>query len=193
MSRPTKTQTRARIVAAASDLFYQQGYHATSVDQVIAAAGVSKPAVYTYFPTKEALCLGYLDERARREGELMESALKDLTTPRGRYVAIIWHVKKRIKAWEYRGCGFTNMLAEFPDQDSPIAVTCKRYLEAQRDLVTSVVQDLKVSSPHYAGLDAQAVADEYSLLIAGAISACQQFREDWPIERAAQRVDRLVG
>lgn len=192
MSARPKSDARERIVNAACDLFYKQGYHSTSVDQVIAAAGVSKPTVYNYFPTKEDLCVGYLEERTRREFEMMDASFENLNTPRERYSAIIQHVKKRIKSWEYRGCGFMNMLAEIPDPKSPIVAISKRYIDANRALIVSVVQEMKDASAEYAHLDVAAVADTYYLLIAGAISTCQECREDWPIDRAVESVELLL-
>jgi AcrR family transcriptional regulator len=47
--------TRRAIVQAASDLFGRQGYAATSVDEIAAAAGVAKGAVYHHFASKERL------------------------------------------------------------------------------------------------------------------------------------------
>jgi AcrR family transcriptional regulator len=192
MSARPKSDARERIVNAACELFFKQGYHSTSVDQVIAAAGVSKPTVYHYFPTKEDLCVGYLEERTQREFDMMDASFKNLTTPKERYSAIIQHVKKRIKSWEYRGCGFMNMLAEIPDPNSPIVAISKRYIDANRDLIVSVVQELKDSSAEYSHLDVKAVADAYYLLIAGAISTCQECRENWPIDRAIESVEVLL-
>jgi AcrR family transcriptional regulator len=192
MSPRIKSDARDRIVNAACELFYQQGYHATSVDQVIAAAGVSKPTVYNYFPTKEELCLGYLEERTRREVAMMNDSFQNLATPHERYSAIIQHVKKRIKSWGYRGCGFMNMLAEFPDSRSPIVAISKQYIDSNRAMIVSVVSALKESSPQYAHLDVKAVADAYYLLIAGAISTCQECRDDWPIDRAIESVEVLL-
>jgi AcrR family transcriptional regulator len=47
--------TRATIVKAATKLFGRQGYGATSVDDVAAAAGVAKGAVYHHFASKDRL------------------------------------------------------------------------------------------------------------------------------------------
>ena len=47
--------TRSAIVTAAADLFARQGYAATSVDEIAAAAGVAKGAVYHHFESKERL------------------------------------------------------------------------------------------------------------------------------------------
>ena len=46
---------RATILAAAKRLFATRGYAATSLDDVAAAAGVSKPVVYDHFDSKRAL------------------------------------------------------------------------------------------------------------------------------------------
>jgi TetR/AcrR family transcriptional regulator, mexJK operon transcriptional repressor len=59
---PTK---RLAILDAARGLFLEHGYASTSVDAVVERAGVSKPTVYSYFPSKEAL----LDAVVRHESE----------------------------------------------------------------------------------------------------------------------------
>ena len=48
---------RERLLAAALELFTARGYAATSVREIVAAAGVSKPALYYYFGSKEGIYL----------------------------------------------------------------------------------------------------------------------------------------
>jgi len=52
-------RTRARIREAANGLFLEQGFEATTVDAIVAAAGVSKGTFYLYFDRKEDLLLEY--------------------------------------------------------------------------------------------------------------------------------------
>ncbi|HEU5270803.1 MAG TPA: TetR/AcrR family transcriptional regulator [Jatrophihabitans sp.] len=54
-AEPASTDTRSRIVAAAVALFAEQGYDATSVNQVVARAGVAKGALYHHFQSKDDL------------------------------------------------------------------------------------------------------------------------------------------
>ena len=47
--------TRGRIINAAWSLFYEQGYEATTIDEIVEASGTSKGSFYHYFEGKDAL------------------------------------------------------------------------------------------------------------------------------------------
>jgi len=59
-------QRRAQILAAAMACFARQGYHATSMDDVVRESGLSVGAIYSYFPSKEDLFLALSDDRAEQ-------------------------------------------------------------------------------------------------------------------------------
>jgi len=50
-----KAERRAQLVLAASRLFAERGFRAVSMEDLAAEAGVSGPAVYRHFASKEAL------------------------------------------------------------------------------------------------------------------------------------------
>lgn len=58
-----KSQTRQVIADTAMDLFRRHGYDAVTVEQVAAAAQVSKKTVFNYFTTKEDLVFARADDR----------------------------------------------------------------------------------------------------------------------------------
>lgn len=67
---PRKRQsTKSRIVKAAWDLFYKNGYDHTTVEDIIAASKTSKGTFYHYFKGKEALLnsLSYLFDQKYEE------------------------------------------------------------------------------------------------------------------------------
>jgi AcrR family transcriptional regulator len=59
-------QRRAQILAAAMTCFARQGYHATSMDDVVRESGLSVGAIYSYFASKEDLFLALSDDRAEQ-------------------------------------------------------------------------------------------------------------------------------
>ena len=69
---------RRAILAAARQLFLQDGYQGTSVDQIAALATVSKQTVYKHFQSKEQLYAAIIDEIAARAGEFVESEMPAL-------------------------------------------------------------------------------------------------------------------
>ena len=77
-NRAEKTRlTRRRIVTAAADLFLDQGYGATTLDQVAARAGVAVQTVYFHYGNKATLLKEALDVAA--VGDDQPVALLDRT------------------------------------------------------------------------------------------------------------------
>ena len=55
-------QRRSQLLLVAVEVFGEQGFHATSMDEVAEAAGVTKPVLYQHFPSKRALYRELLDD-----------------------------------------------------------------------------------------------------------------------------------
>jgi len=70
-ARGRAEKTRAAIRAAANDLFLRDGVEATTVDSIVAAAGVSKGTFYVHFPRKEDLLLEYGARRLARIRDML--------------------------------------------------------------------------------------------------------------------------
>jgi AcrR family transcriptional regulator len=67
--------TRRQLVGAATELFATQGYEATSIDNVLESAGVSRGALYHHFPGKEQLFEAVLEDvEAQLAGEVVAAA-----------------------------------------------------------------------------------------------------------------------
>jgi len=61
-----RDEVRERLAAAATDLFAERGYAATTVDAIVAAADVSKPALYRHFASKQELHMALLEQHRER-------------------------------------------------------------------------------------------------------------------------------
>lgn len=61
--RPTREQTRARLLEAAAETFSERGFQAASLDEVATRAGLTKGAIYSSFSSKEQLFFAVIEER----------------------------------------------------------------------------------------------------------------------------------
>jgi AcrR family transcriptional regulator len=55
-------QRRRQLLDVACGIFAERGFHATAMDELAAAAGVTKPVLYQHFPSKRALFVELLDD-----------------------------------------------------------------------------------------------------------------------------------
>lgn len=76
MSKKNERNTKGRIINAAWDLFYEQGYEDTTVEEIIEKSGTSKGSFYHYFEGKDAL-LGSLSYIFDEEYEKLKDRLLD--------------------------------------------------------------------------------------------------------------------
>lgn len=76
MSKKNEKNTKGKIINAAWDLFYEQGYEDTTVEEIIAESGTSKGSFYHYFEGKDAL-LGSLSYIFDEEYEKLQAKMPD--------------------------------------------------------------------------------------------------------------------
>jgi AcrR family transcriptional regulator len=80
---------RELILAQAAALFARQGYTATSMNQVAAACGISKPTLYHYVQDKHELLLRVAQAHVERLQALVAEVEADALPPRQRLQALI--------------------------------------------------------------------------------------------------------
>jgi TetR/AcrR family transcriptional regulator, transcriptional repressor for nem operon len=110
--------TRGRIVEAAADLIYEHGVERTSLDDVMAASGVSKSQLYHYFADKEALVLEVISRQTERVLEAQRphlEALDSLTALKA------WRdtVVRLNKAVQSKGCPLGSLASELANDSEP--------------------------------------------------------------------------
>ena len=67
--------TRARLFAAASEMFATRGYHATTVDAIAKRAGVAKGTFFVHFATKDAVITDLVRIQTRQAKKARAAAL----------------------------------------------------------------------------------------------------------------------
>ncbi len=68
---------RERLLEGATELFTQKGYAATTVREIVATAGVTKPALYYYFKNKEGIYMELMQGGFSKLDELLATSFGD--------------------------------------------------------------------------------------------------------------------
>ncbi len=71
-----KNARQREILAAARHLFNLKGYYNTTLEEIAQHAEFGKGTIYNYFPSKEALFFGIIDQLARETLEIAESSVE---------------------------------------------------------------------------------------------------------------------
>jgi AcrR family transcriptional regulator len=182
-----------RILDAAQELFYRQGYQATVVNQIIDAAGISKPTFYAHFASKEDLCVAYLRRKRAFDLQAFRTAIAQHADPMERFLAPMRLLKERMAASDFRGCGFFNIMTEVTDMNSPIVHEVRTFNGEFRDLLRDVTKEMLDSRPGKTKADVDHFTDAYGLLFAGALMLSQETRDLAPIDLAVRQVRQLVA
>jgi AcrR family transcriptional regulator len=79
-----KTERRLQILSAARELFAKRGYHQTTIDDIVAQAGVARGTFYLYFEDKRAVFADLIDRFSSR---ITMAIMRIVTDDPGRAVA----------------------------------------------------------------------------------------------------------
>jgi AcrR family transcriptional regulator len=153
---------RARILAAAAELFYKHGIRAVGVEAIAEAAGTNKMTLYRHFTSKDELIAEYLRESAIAADKCWERFEQAHPgDPLAQLMAWIEEMAGHLAQPNERGCALANAAIELPDKDHPARRVIEENKKAQRMRLVRLSEQAGLS-------DAEMLADELHLLIEGA-------------------------
>jgi AcrR family transcriptional regulator len=157
---PARSPARDRLLAAADELFYEEGVHTVGIDRVIEKAGVAKATLYSAFGSKDELVRAYLTARHTGRRERITQGLAAYDTPRERLLGVFDLLAELVAAPGFHGCAFANASAESPPGSAAQEATTE-YRTWVRNLFTDLARDASVPDPG-------ALAGQFVLLYDGA-------------------------
>lgn len=183
---PTRAteKPRERLMAAAYDLFAEQGVSQVGIDAILARSGCAKASLYGHFKSKDDLALAFLDRReALWTRAWLEAEVKARSNDPGTRLLAIFDVfdgwfRKR----SFEGCSFINVLLE-SRPGSPVHRSASAHLRKIRSIVCGLAQEAGLAEP-------EKFAQTWHMLMKGSIvSACEGNRN---AARDAKQAAQLV-
>jgi AcrR family transcriptional regulator len=151
---------RERLLAAADELFYEEGVNLVGIDRVIERAGVAKASLYDCFGSKEELIRSYLQQRHEARQARLRERLSLCATPREKILAVFDSLAEAAAKPDFRGCAFARASAEARPGSS-----VKAMCDASRAWNLELFADLAKQA---GAADPEQVAQQLRLLYDGA-------------------------
>ena len=158
---------RQQLIDMATDLFSENGFHATGIDTILAESGIAKKTLYNHFRTKDELILAVLRQHdSEFRNYLMRQVELAADNPKDRLLAIFDVAEKWFSQNNFFGCIFINAIGEYSKKNSPIREVCREYKNLIHDYIKGLAMDAGVSDP-------DELAYELALLLEGATVTAQ--------------------
>jgi AcrR family transcriptional regulator len=158
--KPGEVSPRARILAAAAELFLRHGIAGVSVGTIVREAATTKPTLYNHFASKDALVAEYLRESAKRfdaywekvEPPCSATALIELS---------MWLAEMADGLIDGWACRLPHAAAELKEKNHPARRVIKTFNALQRGRLTRLCRAAGLRHPSM-------LADALLLLFDGA-------------------------
>jgi len=188
--------TRDQILDAAARLIHLQGYHCTSLDDVLRESGVGKGNFYYHFKSKEELGYAILDQII---ASFLERTLEPcFADPEGRALVQIRCLLDRVlEAQRARncvgGCALGNLASELSDVHEGFRARLASVFAAWRERITLALR----LAQHRGAVDGQcrpeAVADFIVASLEGAILLTKLTKDIAVMEQCVAEMKRYLS
>ena len=183
-------ESRTRILDAALDVFRAKGYAATRVEDICAAAGLTKGSFFHHFKTKEDLAVAAADRWSVVTGEIFRAA--DYHKPADPVDRLLGYVDFRRQLLrgslaEYT-CLLGTLVQEVYDTNPPIRIACEASLSSH---VATLIEDIEAARAAHAP-DATWTAESLALHMQAVIQGAFVIAKSrYDADAAAASLDHL--
>lgn len=189
--------TRSRLVETARVLFLQQGYGATGVKQILAAAGANSGSLYHYFPTKEDLLLAVLDRyRDLLRPLVIDPVFSRIADPVERIFGVLDGYRRMLEITGCRqGCPIGNLALELSDDHPAVRSLIAANFTGWR---TAILECLDAAADRLPDdVDRSALASFVLSVMEGGVMQARAYASPAPFEEAVSMLrdhfDRLLA
>lgn len=169
-------------------LFYEQGYHATGINQIIAEAGIAKASLYHHFPAKTDLLHDYLEQKDTVLFRELDTFLTGSKDARAKLIALFdFRIKRQIDQ-RFGGCAFVKASMEAPEASKTLAIAAQ-HKEHFKRYIKGLVKQLE--GRHL--LLPDQLSDTLYLLMEGAIADAQMMKNKTSLTKAKKIAQQLIN
>ena len=180
--------TRARIIQAAMELFWEKGYGSTSIADILSRSQVNSGSLYYYFPGKQDLLVAVLEEYRDGIGPmLLEPAWEGVADPIDRIFALLARYRELIVMTDcLYGCPIGSLALELHEPDPVVRERMVENFTAWSGAIRNCLEQAGDRLPR--GSDLQAMAEFTLTVMEGGVMQSRTYRDVAFFDRAVAQL-----
>ncbi|RYY99970.1 MAG: TetR/AcrR family transcriptional regulator [Chitinophagaceae bacterium] len=193
MSESKAERTRQLIIEKAAPLFNRKGYADTSLQDVVAATGLSKGAIYGNFANKDELALSVFGYNLGQLRAGMEAALASEQDAVAKLLAFAGFYRAAFRGIAAKGgCAILNAATEADDNYPLLRPRVRAAIRGWEKAVVQVIALGKEQGCIRQEVDAPRYATLFMALIEGGILLSKIMDDPGRLDTALAQVEQLV-
>ena len=176
---------KQKLIEASYLFMLTKGYSSTSVDELCESAGVSKGSFYHFFKSKEELGIALLDDfhDKVRNGFLSGDFIK-IKDPQKRMLAFFKHTEENAHLFWGNGCLLGSFASDLAETNEQIRKKVSSMLDDIAVSISKIFNKFSELYPENKNLEAKKLAENYIMMIEGAIVLCKAHHDNKFLDRA---------
>ncbi len=183
------SQIRYHIIKIAADLFYNNGYNLTGINEIIKEAGIAKATLYNHFKSKEDICIAYLKYKNDNFLLDLKSFIETKDDGKTKLIALFDYLEKFYQSNHFNGCWCINTISEIPKSNIKI----RFEIQEQKETLIHYIEELISNNlKGLSELESSQLAKQIYILYEGAVSESYLQQKIWPIRSAKSICNKLI-
>lgn len=184
---PARASARDRLLAAASQLFNENGVRATGVDSIVSEAGVAKATFYRHFPSKDDLIVAWLRDPRTRSIDRIRADVDTSSVDAAERIPLYFEVVADwLETESHRGSPYLHALFEIKDPAHPARRIVREYFQETEDYLDGLL-----AAAGYR--ESRMLAAELEALVVGAVTLAIARSSTAPVLAARDAAVRLLA
>lgn len=188
MTQPRGQLVVDKILETAENLFYQQGYNGTGINQIIEEAGIAKASLYQHFDSKTDLLVGCIERNQQGWWTRLKTCVAETADPKEKLLAIFdYHITRQTYRG-YGGCPFIKANDEAGMSEPRVL----EQIQLVKNQFRELLKELVAASGHKKIVSDEHLVELIFLLVEGGTTSASVFKSTADLQSARQIIQKLI-
>ncbi len=186
-------RTKKKVLSEAARLFHQQGFGATSINDIVAATGLKKGSLYFHFQGKDDLAFAILEQSREEFIDFLDASLNGSSPGEALRNFFRGVLKRNLDSGLVGGCIFGNTALEMGDKDARYTDLVRKVFLEWVSKLEGVIREAQAAGEVRNDLSAHLLARQIVSTIEGCIMFAKVEKDKRSFRHCLKGLETMIG